>query len=347
MAMHLWECVENDDFNGASELLEKGARVDERSLDGFTPLMIAAGHANVRMVQLLLNHKADVLCIDRNAGLSALHKACQGGSADVVRLLIEAGAFVDLQSASTGHTPLMDAIWYKWPDIVEYLLSKNAGLNVSTRYGFTLQQHIDYERSVNFFDKERFSKAEKSIIAKRLENDRRKEEHPLMSAVMNGDLQLVLEKLKEKNLDIDERFPVLNGFNDNHTALHVACRDGHTEIAAALIERGANVNAVEPVFGAVPLHKAVYNGHLRITESLVKQREIDLNFQGMTNGYTPLHDALWHGFADCALVLINAGARLDIKGHDGKLPTDIALEVFGTSTQVITELQKRLNLKST
>jgi ankyrin repeat protein len=114
-----------------------------------------------------------------------------------------------------------------------------------------------------------------------------------------------------------------------HTPLLVACRDGHEAIVTELLKAGADVNAVEPTFGAVPLHKAVYNGHAGITQMLVQQPGIDLNFQGWTNGYTPLHDALWHGFVDCARILVEAGARLDLKGHDGKLPIDIATEVFG------------------
>jgi ankyrin repeat protein len=57
---------------------------------------------------------------------------------------------------------------------------------------------------------------------------------------------------------------------------------------------------------------------------------VDLNFQGATNGYTPLHDALWHGYDECARVLVDAGASLDLVGHDGKSPADLAAEVFGS-----------------
>ena len=45
---------------------------------------------------------------------------------------------------------------------------------------------------------------------------------------------------------------------------------------------GADVNAIEPCFQAVPLHKAVYNGHADITRLLVAHRGIDLDFQGGT-----------------------------------------------------------------
>ena len=56
---------------------------------------------------------------------------------------------------------------------------------------------------------------------------------------------------------------------------------------------------------------------------------VNIDFQGSTNGYTPLHDALWHGFEECARAVVEAGARLDLVGHDGKTPLDLAVEVFG------------------
>ena len=336
----VWQTVEEDDYDSTLALLRAGGKANGRAPSGLTPLMIAAGHGNARMVKLLLDHSADALCVDARAGVSVLHKACQGGKLEVVRLLVEeGGAFIDLPAATTGHTPLMDALWFKWPDIVDYLLSKGAGLNLSTHYGFTLQQHVDYERSVNFFDKERFAAADRMLLRDRQQRTRRAESQALMAAVAAGDIERVRALLPQPGVQIDERFPILNGFNDHHTPLHVACRDGHAEITGLLLNAGADVNAVEPVFGAVPLHKAVYNGHARITQMLVDRPNIDLDYQGGTNGYTPLHDALWHGFADCALILIRKGARLDLRGHDGKLPLDLARDVFSPANELMRALQ--------
>jgi uncharacterized protein len=336
----LWQIAEHGDHDGAAALLASGGRTEGRAPSGLTPLMIAAGRGDARMVELLLDHKADALCVDSRAGVSVLHKACQGGNIEVVRLLVEkGGAFIDLPAATTGHTPLMDALWFKWPAIVDYLLQKGAGLALSTHYGFTLQQHIDYERGVNFLDKERFAEAERMVARRRQQNDERVRGHRLMAAVTAGNVELVRTLLKEPGVQPEERFPMVNSFNDDHTPLHVACRDGHAEIAELLIESGADVNAVEHVFGAVPLHKAVYNGHARITQMLADRPGIDLDYQGATNGYTPLHDALWHGFADCALILIRKGARLDLRGHDGKLPLDLAQDVFGAADEVVRALR--------
>jgi len=303
--------------------------VDHRDRSsGLTPLMIAAGQADAPMVALLLEAGADVFTADSGAGATALHKACQGGSLDVVRALVDAGAFIDAVAPTTGHTPLMDALWFKYPDIAKHLLDAGAGLNLSTHYGFTLKEHFEYELNVNTRGKDRLLLAEQHLKARIAGDDARIEGHRLMAAVNAGDVEGV-RALLAGGVDVDEPYPIVNGFNDGHTALLVASRDGHTEIARLLLDAGAGVNATEPTFGAVPLHKAVYNGHVALTALIAARPGVDLDFQGATNGYTPLHDALWHGYDECAGILLDQGARLDLRGHDGKTPLDLATEVFG------------------
>lgn len=312
-----------------AELLRFGADVDHRDPDsGLTPLMIAAGRADAAMVRLLLDAGADVLTADSGAGATALHKACQGGSLAVVEALVEAGAFVDAVAPTTGHTPLMDALWFKFPDIAKFLLDEGAGLKLSTHYGFTLQEHFAYELNVNTTGKDKLLLAESYLNARIAADIEAAERQVLMAAVTRGDIAEV-RRLLDEGAEVDERFPRVNGFNDAHTPLLVAARDGHTEIVQLLLEAGADVNAVEPTFGAVPLHKSVYNGHVAATRIIADWPGVNLNFQGATNGYTPLHDALWHGYDLCAHTVLDAGASVALLGHDGKSPLDLAVEVFG------------------
>jgi ankyrin repeat protein len=313
----------------ASELIKAGADVNARDPGtGLTALMIAAGRADETMVPILIAAGADVFAADARAGATALHKACQGGSLAVARALIEAGAFVDAVAPTTGHTPLMDALWFKYPEIARFLLQRGAGLNLSTHYGFSLAEHFAYELSVNTTGKERLLLAEQYLTQRRQDDEARAAGHRMMAAVTRGDAPAV-RKLLDDGDAVDERFPIVNGFNDAHTPLLVAARDGHHEIVAILLEAGADVNATEPTFGAVPLHKAVYNGHAGIARVLAAWPGVNLDYQGATNGYTPLHDALWHGYEDCASAMLDAGADVRLLGHDGKTPLDLAAEVFG------------------
>lgn len=339
----LIEAVWNNDLQKARQLLDFGANSNARDdKSGLTVLMIASGQANPRMVKILLDAGADVLAADSRAGGTALHTACQGGSVEVAHLLVEAGAFVNSVTPTTGHTPLMDALWYKYPDIVEYLLEQGAGLNLRTHYGFSLLEHFEYAMNVNNIGKEKLLKAEKMLKRRQASDKSEIESQKLMKAVIDNDLQTVKQLIAD-GADVDKKYPILNGFNDAHTPLLVACRDGHTEIVLELLKDGADVNATEPTFGAVPLHKATYNGHVEITRILAHQPGIDLDYQGSSNGYTPLHDALWHGFEECSKILIEAGARLDLRGHDGKLPVDIAIDNFGEDHDLTKLIRSKMN----
>jgi ankyrin repeat protein/ketosteroid isomerase-like protein len=293
-----------------------------------TLLMTAAGYGYTEICEALIRNGALVNASDELAGSTALHKACQGGHLDIVKLLVQQGASVNIQTFSTGHTPLIEAIWFKWTDVVQFLLDNGAGLGIRTNYGFTLKQHLEYALNVVTRGREKLL-AIKDMVDKREESDAVKvQSQVLMQAVVDNSLQKVKKCLSD-GADVNERAPVLNGFNDGHTPLHVACRSGYYDIAEELIKAGADVNAVEPTFGAVPLHKATYNGFDNITKLLCQADGINLDYQGPSNGYTPLHDALWHGYDKCARELIDAGCRLDIRGNDGLTPYDLSAEVFG------------------
>ena len=55
-----------------------------------------------------------------------------------------------------------------------------------------------------------------------------------------------------------------------------------------------------------------------------------INVQGQINGYTPLTDALWHGFEECATILLDhPECRLGNIAHDGKDELAVSEQVFG------------------
>jgi uncharacterized protein len=91
----------------------------------------------------------------------------------------------------------------------------------------------------------------------------------------------------------------------------------------------------------VPLHKANYHGYLEMTKLLAKAPGVNLDYQGPSNGYTPLHDALWRAYPECGKALLNAGARTDLLAWDDKLPLDIAVQELGPDHPIVGELRGR------
>lgn len=327
--LELLGAVKADDMAAFERAIDAGAAVDSvDAATGLSALMLAACRARVDLARRLIDLGADIHRVDAAAGTTALHKACQAGSLPIVKMLVEAGAFIDQQLPTTGHSPLLMAIWFKWDQIVAYLLAHGATLNLRTHFGFTLDQQLDFALKVTREGRDRLLRIIDLINERRARDQAAEESQTLMAAVVAGDVTAVKSALAA-GAKVDERFPLINVFNDGHTPLLVAARDGPTEIVRILVEAGADVNAVEPTFGAVPLHKAAYNGRAEILAILAAQPDIDLDVPGPSNGYTPLHDAIWLGYPDCAQVLIDAGARLDLEGHDGKTPLMLAEESFG------------------
>ena len=54
---------------------------------------------------------------------------------DIAQLLLDAGAFINLQSATVGLTPLITAIWAKQVPMVRYLLARGAAIEIKTHLG--------------------------------------------------------------------------------------------------------------------------------------------------------------------------------------------------------------------
>jgi uncharacterized protein len=348
MTARLIAAVKSNDVKSLEWLLNQHANPNTRDPgSGLTVLMMAACQGNAKMVELLLAAGADALTTDPKTGATALHKACQGGNVEVARLLLGAGAFIDAVAPTTGHTPIMEALWYKWPKLVEFLVESGQNLNLDTHYGFTLDNHIEFELNVNQGEeKQKFVRIKESIDAGRAAAQAEIRTQTVMAATSRGDTDAV-KQLIQQHADVNTVYPHINSFLDGHTPLLVAARDGHTEIVKELLKAGAHVRVEDWVFKGAPIHKATYNGNPEILKSLVAHPDIDLDVQGPVNGYTPLHDALWHGFTECARILIEAGASLDLRGHDGKTPLDIATEVYGPDGELVHLIQANLSAQET
>jgi ankyrin repeat domain-containing protein 17 len=120
----------------ANLLIEHGADLKERNDEGYTPLMEASREGHVEMVTLLLSHDPEekfINAITEETQESALTLACCGGSFEVAKILIEAGADVNLGAS----TPLMEASQEGHIELVQLLLQSNALVNQCTTSGET------------------------------------------------------------------------------------------------------------------------------------------------------------------------------------------------------------------
>jgi len=117
-------------------LLSAGAKIDTRDNGGNTPLLSAIEQNKDKCVELLLRRGANP-SVRRGANpsvvggrfiQSALHIAANGGSKEIVALLLKHGAQVDARNHH-GWTPLHQAAACGYLDTVKLLLEKGADLH--------------------------------------------------------------------------------------------------------------------------------------------------------------------------------------------------------------------------
>lgn len=111
--------------------------VEEISSHGFSPLGMAAHFSQEDIVRLLLLHKADPNSSSQNGyNVFPIHAALSAGNNTIVKMLIEAGAEVNV-AQSSRITPLHIAAQQGNIDIIILLLENGADIRSQTDMGQT------------------------------------------------------------------------------------------------------------------------------------------------------------------------------------------------------------------
>jgi len=109
-----WACIHDaatrGDLADVKRHLQRGADVNATDIAFHTPLHYAAREGHTEIVKLLINSGADMNVVVRRTsftrhGFTPLHYAAYEGHLDVVKLLVEAGADVNARDYS-NFTPL-------------------------------------------------------------------------------------------------------------------------------------------------------------------------------------------------------------------------------------------------
>jgi hypothetical protein len=143
----LRQAVLTGNVNNVEVFLHRGANANLRLLYNSPLLVISAGDMPAQIVRLLLDAGADINAASPLTGTTALAHASMKGHQDVVRLLLEQGAVVDAPTNS-GATPLIFAASEGHIDCVRLLLAFHANVNAATKRGMTALMYAARQGSV-------------------------------------------------------------------------------------------------------------------------------------------------------------------------------------------------------
>uniref|UniRef100_U3IT99 RING-type E3 ubiquitin transferase n=1 Tax=Anas platyrhynchos platyrhynchos TaxID=8840 RepID=U3IT99_ANAPP len=259
------------------ELLQKYPdKVDSKN-QGRTALQIASYQGYLDVVKILLQAHATVNLRDEE-GDTALHYAAFGNQAEVARVLISKGANGDLLN-NAKCTALYVAVSQGFAEVVQALCELNCDVNLPDSQGDT----------------------------------------PLHYAI-TADYKVIIEILTEvPNID----FTVQNcqGFN----LLHYSALKGNKLAIKKILARARQLVDSKKEDGFTALHLAALNNHKEVAEILIKEGRCDVNLKNNRN-QTPLHLAVIQGHVGMVQLLVSEGSDVNAEDEDGDTAMHIALE---------------------
>lgn len=264
----------------------------------------AIENGDLEAVKAWLEKDPTALKMFDEEGYTLVHRAAQAGQKEILALLIEKGAAMEVKTRDgNGLRPLHLAADRGNKACVELLIRKGVNVNAADRV-FVGSPNFYRWTPLCFAVRKGHEDVVKVLIAGGAEvNPTVPVTHtPLVLAVIKGNLPLA-RLLTKKGAAVDVKG------SRGLTPLFWAVYRGDLDMVKCLVEKGAEVN--QRVYRELtPLHYAVYwdKGRPGIVRFLIENgAEVDAKSE---EGNTPLYYAASYGFDESIKVLLEKGASL-------------------------------------
>jgi ankyrin repeat protein len=336
-------------------LLKAGADADTALPEGETALMTAARTGRLEAVKMLLAHGASVNVRETWKQQTALMWAAHEGNAQTVKLLVEAGASVSDRSIF-GWTPLLFAARQGQVDAIRELVAAGANVNDTLPDGtsalVTAVQGLNYEAADVLLQHgvdanaagQGWTALHQLVWSRR---PQRGQNNPGQKPQGNLSSLDLAKRLVEHGADINARevkepTSDMEGRNSLNrygaTPFFLAAKSCDVPMMQVLLGLGADP-FLGNVDGDTPLMVAAGVGVYSQGESPGEPEESAEAVKILLalgapvndvdrNGETALHGPAWRGSNEAVTLLVNAGARLDVRNKRGWLPLTIADGVY-------------------
>lgn len=228
-------CVWGCGSSLAEELARRSSKVTQLGSQGDSPLYIASFCGSKEMVSALLAHKADPNSKTDRFGEVPIHRAAGGGHLEILKMLIEGGADLNMTDANGWNTVAFAASRGR-KNVLTYLLGMSIAFNVTCTGDYFLYSNGDLGDYT-----------------------------ALHIAAANGHADTVTLLLSSGYFpQIDIR-----GTESYFTSLYIAAFSGHATTVARLLDFGADHTLSETSKGWTPLHAAAAGGFYSVVRLLL------------------------------------------------------------------------------
>ncbi|XP_058408644.1 E3 ubiquitin-protein ligase MIB2 isoform X5 [Diceros bicornis minor] len=264
-----------------------------------------------RSLDLLRRHPEQV--DTKNQGRTALLVAAYLGQVELVRLLLQARADVDLPD-DEGNTALHYAALGNQPEAAQVLLSSGCGANAlnGTR---SAALHVAVQRG--FLEVVR-------VLCEHGCDVNLPDAHadtPLHCAISAGAGASGIVEILTEVPAIDVTATNSQGF----TLLHHASLKGHTLAVRRILGRARQLVDAKKEDGFTALHLAALNNHREVAQILIQEGHCDVNVRNRKL-QSPLHLAVQQAHVGLVPLLVDAGCSVNAEDEEGDTALHVALQ---------------------
>ena len=240
------------------------------------------------LVTLLVDGGYDV---NRNDGYyTALHHAVERSNAQMVKILLNSGAEVNLRNRY-NQTVLHEAVKNGNVEIIMILLNSGADVNARDKYNMTVLHYMAYDAYEKIFKY-------RDIWL------------PRHRFVWNSDMEMTRILLYfDADVNAQDKWHI--------TPLHLSVCNNDTEMANILLNAGAEVDARDQ-YHSTPLLRSASNGYTKMIQILLEAGS-EVNTRANDNR-TPLHHSAKNSDAEMTRILLDAGAEVNARAKNNQTP---------------------------
>ena len=276
-------------------LLEHGANLDLKDLNGRTLAQFAVAGGNKEIIALFKERRVEFIGTMKYAvrfhrnelfeyieddPIPILHHCTASNNVELVLKCLENGSDINQPDKLDSNTPIGVAAEFNALDVLHiYMNIKNVNVNAKNKYGST---------ALHIASKNDFIEFVRVLLTHELIQPRLTDEQGKM-------------------------------------ALHVAAENGHIDVVQLFLENGCVTVNSRTNYGATPLHMAIYNGEVELAHFLLTVNGVDIEATTLTDE-TPIHFAAQHNRVGAIELLLASGADPNVHDKDGWTPLHYATQ---------------------